>query len=134
MKWTRSLIKISNHEVETIQKRVAEIVARRWAIEMQIAAIEEELKVERDQADSHAETGFYMVGFEAGAKRRRETLEASLVEIEAEERGARDALSEAFETLKKYEKVAEAAKEAEARYSRRTETAAYDEIGLRRRK
>ena len=134
MKWTKSLIKISNHEVENIQKRVAEITARRWAVEVQIAAIEEELKTESERADTIAEAGFYMVGFQAGAKKRRENLQASLAEIEAEERGARDALAEAFETLKKYEKVAEQAKEAEARFSRRTETAAYDELGLRRHK
>lgn len=134
MKWTRSLIKISNHEVETIQKRVAEITARRVAVELQIEAIDRELKAEADHADESAEAGYYLIGFRAGAKKRRDRLEASKAEIEAEERGARDALAEAFETLKKYENVAEQARQAEALYSRRTENAAYDELGLRRRK
>ena len=43
MKWAKSLIRISNHEVETLQKRLADIVARRWAIQAQIDAIEVEL-------------------------------------------------------------------------------------------
>jgi len=34
MTWRESLIKIANHEVDTLQKRVAEIVERREAAQM----------------------------------------------------------------------------------------------------
>ena len=49
-----------------------------------------------------------------------------------EEQGARDALSEAFEALKKYEQVAESARLAQVKEALRRETAALDELGLRK--
>ena len=133
MKWAKSLIRISNHEVETLQKRVADIVARRWATEMQIAALDAELLAEARQAENNAEAGFYMIGFREGAKHRREALEAKLREVAAEETGARDALAEAFEALKKYENVLETAKVAARKEEGRRETAELDELGLRKR-
>ena len=55
MKWARSLIRISNHEVETVQKRVAEIVGRRVAIQTQLNALEAELADERANAGRYGE-------------------------------------------------------------------------------
>ena len=40
--WAQSLIRISNYEVETLQKRLAEITARRASAEMRIAVLEAE--------------------------------------------------------------------------------------------
>jgi flagellar FliJ protein len=133
MKWAKSLIRISTHEVEIIQKRVAEIAARRWAVETQIAALDAEVLEEDRRSAESAEFGIYLIGFREGAKLRREALWARVVEIEAEEAGARDALAEAFEALKKYEHVAEAAKLAAVKEENRRETAALDELGLRKR-
>ncbi len=132
MKWANSLIRISNHEVETVQKRVAEIADRRMAIEMQIAALEAELIAERQNAARYQEAGLYLTGFEEGVRHRRTAMELRLAQIESEEAGARDALAEAFETLKKYEHVVTAAKAAQAREEARRETAELDELGLRR--
>ena len=133
MKWAKSLIRLSNHEVETVQKRVAEIAARRWSVEMQIAALDAEVESEAVHAIDNAEAGFYLVGFREGAKIRRSALLLKLDEIEVEETGARDALAEAFETLKKYENVAETARVAAVKEENRRETAELDELGLRKR-
>jgi flagellar FliJ protein len=133
MKWAKSLIRISNHEVETLQKRLADIVARRWAIKAQIDAIEAELSAEAQAAVSNAEAGLYLIGFREGAKLRRERLEAGLRELDAEELGARDALTEAFEALKKYENVVETARVVARKEEGRRETAMLDELGLRKR-
>ncbi len=132
MKWAKSLIRISNHEVETVQKRVAEIADRRMAIEMQIAALEAELIAERENAARYAEAGIYLNGFEEGVRVRRTALQQRLAAVEIEETGARDALAEAFETLKKYEHVVTAARAAQAKEEARRETAELDELGLRR--
>ena len=132
-KWAKSLIRISTHEVEMVQKRVAEIAARRWSVEAQIAALDLEVADEAARTAESAEFGIYLIGFREGAKHRREALVAKAAEIEAEETGARDALAEAFETLKKYEHVAQAAKVAAAKEENRRETAALDELGLRKR-
>ena len=131
-KWAKSLVRISNHEVETLQKRLAEIVARRWAIECQIAALDDEVLGEMDNKQPFEEAGFYLAGYREGAKLRRERFVEQLSEVAAEEAGARDGLTEAFETLKKYEHVVKAAKIAAAKEVDRRETAVLDELGLRK--
>ncbi|MDQ0466159.1 flagellar FliJ protein [Caulobacter ginsengisoli] len=132
MKWAQSLIRISNFEVEELQKRLAEIVERRSNIEIKLAVLEAEAESELQQAQATADAGFYMAGFREGVKIRRAALNAQLAVIGTEEEGARDALSEAFEALKKYEHVAESAKVVARKEEARRETAALDELGLRR--
>jgi len=133
MKWANSLIRLSTHEVETVQKRLAEIVARRWAVEVQIEALDAELAAERAHKASYEEVGFYLAGFSEGARIRRLDLMAKLDTIRIEEEGAREAMAEAFENLKKYEHVAEAAKLAARKEAGRRETAELDELGLRKK-
>ena len=58
---------------------------------------------------------------------------AKVVEIESEEAGARDALTGAFEELKKFEHVAETTRLNKLIAAAKRETAAFDEMGLRRR-
>ena len=88
---------------------------------------------EAQAAVSNAEAGLYLIGFREGAKLRRERLEAGLRELDAEELGARDALTEAFEALKKYENVVETARVVARKEEGRRETAMLDELGLRKR-
>ena len=131
-KWAASLIRISNHEVETLQKRLADIVERRQTAEVRVAMLDAEAEAEARQAEGSIEAGWYMIGFRQGAKIRRQEALLAIDEALLEERGARDALALAFETLKKYEHVAEAARIAQVRQAGRLETAALDELGLRR--
>src|SRR5690349_12210479 len=93
MKWAQSLIRISNYEVEMLQKRLAELAA--------------EEEAEQRHADENAEARIYLAGFKQGVAIRRDKLQRDLAAVMLEEQGARDALSEAFEALKKFEKVAE---------------------------
>ena len=132
-KWADSLIRISNHEVETLQKRLSEIVERRQAAEMKVAALDAESEAEAMQAQGDVEAGWYMIGFRQGSKIRRDQALLEIDQILIEEAGARDALSMAFENLKKYEHVAEAAKVAKVKLAGKLETAALDELGLRRK-
>ncbi len=132
MKWAGSLIKISNHEVETLQKRLAEIVDRRAGAEIRLAVLAAEGEAETQRARTDAEAGWYHVGFQRGLRLRKAEAQGDIDALAAEEAGARDALAEAFEALKKYEQVAEAARMAQMRETARRETAALDELGLRR--
>ena len=131
-KWADSLIRISNHEVETLQKRLSEIVERRQAAEMKVAALDAEAEAEAMQAQGDVEAGWYMIGFRQGSKIRRDQALLEIDQTLIEEAGARDALAQAFENLKKYEHVAEAAKVAKVKLAGKLETAALDELGLRR--
>ena len=132
MNWTQSLIRISNHEVETLQKRLGEIVGRRLAAELRIAVLQAEAEVEAKQAEASVDAGWYMIGYRAGLQHRKAEAQALIDQALIEEAGARDALAQAFEALKKYEHVAEAAKIAQTKLDGRIETAALDELGLRR--
>lgn len=131
-KWADSLIRISNHEVETLQKRLADIVERRQATEMKVAMLDAESEAEALQAQGDIEASWYMIGFRQGAKIRRQQALLEIDEALIEEAGARDALAMAFENLKKYEHVAEAARLARIKLAGKLETAALDELGLRR--
>jgi flagellar FliJ protein len=132
MKWAQSLIRIANHEVETLQKRLAEIATRRTVMEMRLASLHAEAETEAQRARLDAEAGLYHIGFQQGWRVRREKLKAEIEQTVAEEAGARDALTRAFEELKKFEHVAELARVAELREQDRRDTAAMDEMGLRK--
>lgn len=132
MKAMKSLIRISTFEVEELQKRLAEIVDRRTAQEMRLAVLEAEGEAELTRARNDADAGWYLIGFREGLKHRKGEVQTRIDQIALEERGARDALAEAFEALKKYEHVAEMAKVAARKEQDKRDTAALDELGLRR--
>lgn len=133
MSWRQSLIRISTYEVETLQKRLSEVLDRRMEAEGRLARLEAEAAAETEHARRDHEAAMRLSAFMAGVRQRRGTLQGEIAQIGAEEAGARDALAEAFEALKKFEQVAEWARMAEAKEAGRREAAALDELGLRAR-
>ena len=131
--WAHSLIRISNYEVETLQKRLAEITARRASTEMRLAVLEAEAEVERERSRHDTQAGMLLAAYLSGWKARKAVAETDLAELDAEEAGARDALTAAFEELKKFEQVAETTRLNKLIAAAKRETAAFDELGLRRR-
>ena len=131
--WAQSLIRISNYEVETLQKRLAEITARRASAEMRLAVLDAEAEVERERARHDAESGLLLQAYLNGWKARKGAAESDLSDLDVEKEGARDALTGAFEELKKFEHVAETTRLNAILAAGRRETAAFDELGLRRR-
>jgi len=132
MSWADSLIKLSGYEVETLQKRLSEIVDRRTQAEMKIVLLEAEAEAEAAHARYDAEAGWYQVGFLEGVRIRKAAAQMEVDRIALEEAGARDALAMAFEDQKKYEQVAENMRLARNKEVAKQETAALDELGLRR--
>ncbi|WP_339913309.1 flagellar FliJ family protein [uncultured Brevundimonas sp.] len=131
--WAHSLIRISNYEVETLQKRLAEITARRVSAEMRIAVLDAEAQLEREQSRTDADAAILLQAYLNGWKMRREAAEADVHTLDIEEEGARDALTGAFEELKKFEHVAETTRLNAIAAVNKRETAVLDEMGLRRR-
>ncbi|MDG2520887.1 flagellar FliJ family protein [Caulobacter segnis] len=131
-KWAASLIRIANYEVESLQKRLGEISARRQDAEIRLAMLDAEGEAEMLRAQADATAGWYMVGYTQGLSVRKAEIQAQIDSIKVEESGARDALSRAFEELKKYEQVAESAKLARQKKADAIETAQMDEMGLRK--
>jgi len=131
--WAHSLIRISNYEVETLQKRLAEITARRASAEMRIAVLDAEVEIEREQSRGDADAAMLLQAYLNGWKMRRSAALTEVQTLDLEEEGARDALSGAFEELKKFEHVAETTRLNAVLAAGKRETAAFDELGLRRR-
>ena len=132
MSWADSLIKLSTYEVEVLQKRLGEITDRRMAAEMKLVLLEAEGEAESQRAREDAEHGWYQVGFLEGLRVRKAATQIEIDRIADEEAGARDALSLAYEEQKKYEQVAEGIALARRKEVAKQETAALDELGLRR--
>jgi flagellar FliJ protein len=132
MKAAASLIRLSNFQVETLQKRLAEIVERREQALMAMAVLEAEGEMEMAHQHEDAEAGWYLIGYRQGLKARKDLVRGRIDAAMLEEVGARDALSAAFEDLKKYEQLDANAKAAARAEAARRETAALDELGLRR--
>ena len=131
--WAHSLIRISNYEVETLQKRLAEIAERRAGAQVRIAVLDAEAEGERNRARMDAEAGMMLGAYLNGWKARKAQAEGDLSVLDAEEAGARDALTGAFEELKKFEHDAETTRRSQLVAIAKRETAAFDELGLRKR-
>jgi flagellar FliJ protein len=132
MSWSTSLVKLSTYEVETHQKRLGEIVARKAKAELRLKALVAEGEAEAERVRQDSAAGWYQIGYVEGLRMRKAQVQAEIDAIAIEEMGARDALNLAFEEQKKYEQVVENARRAEAKEAARRETAALDEMGLRR--
>ncbi|TAJ74547.1 MAG: flagellar export protein FliJ [Phenylobacterium sp.] len=133
MSWAESLIKLSTYEAEVLQKRLAEIVDRRTAVEMRLLMLEAEGEAETAFMAQEAAAGIYRAGFFEGLKLRKAKIQSEIDVILIEETGAREALAEAFETQKKYEHIAQNLKIEARKVQGRRDSAALDELGLRKK-
>lgn len=132
MRWADQLIKLSNFELELLQARLADVGERRQRSEMKLAVLDAEGEAEMALARADPEAGWRMEGFAEGLRRRKLLARRELDLNVQEEAGVRDAIAEAFETLKKYEQVADNARAVAEREAKRRENAVLDEMGLRR--
>ncbi|MGA9658739.1 MAG: flagellar export protein FliJ [Asticcacaulis sp.] len=130
-KWAKSLIRLSTFEVETLQKRLAEVVTRRTHGEMKIATLDAEFELECQRAAQDITMSQHLTAYRHGFKLRREAVCNELDLIIQEENGVRDSLSMAFEDLKKFEHVAEMTHLKRVANDKRIENAALDEAALR---
>ena len=135
--WAQSLIRISNYEVETLQKRLAEITARRASAEMRHGRARRRGRGRAANAPVRTPTPVMLLQrlsqrLEGCRKIRRPEGDVAEM-LDAEEVGARDALTGAFEELKKFEHVAETTRLNQLVAIAKRETAAFDELGLRKR-
>jgi flagellar FliJ protein len=130
--WSKSLIKLASYEVETLQKRLGEIVGRRLACQARIEHLMVQAQVETIAARGDTVATMNLPVFLKGVQVRKASIEAEIEQILIEEEGARDALARAFETQKKYEQVAENMRLEDLKIEGQRETAALDELGLRR--
>jgi flagellar export protein FliJ len=132
MSWRHSLVRLAGYEVEQLRKRLAEVIDRRAGAEIRLALLHAEGEAEARRATADADAGWHHLNYLAGWRVRRDAMTAEIAALEAEEGGARDAVARAFEELKKYEQLEENARLRAAKEEAGRETAALDELGLRR--
>lgn len=130
MSWQESLIKLATYEVESRQQQLAEVVRRLSEAQMRLAVLVAEGEAEERFAAEDPEGGWRHAAYAQGLRIRKARLQAEIDTVEIEERGARDALAQAFEEQKKYEQVAENARVAAAKELLRREGAELDEVGV----
>ncbi len=132
MSWRDSLVKLADYEVEQLRIRLSEVVDRRLEAELGLAMLHAEAEAENRRAAMDAEAGWYRVGYLEGWRQRRDAAQERIKVLLDEEAGARDALAQAFEELKKYEHLRESAAVAARQNAARLDAAAMDELGARR--
>jgi flagellar FliJ protein len=130
--WAQALIKLAAYEVETLQKRLAEIEAQRARGETRLTRLQAEGEAELAAAGADPQHAWRIVGYMKALEDRKAQVRAELHAVGLQEHGARDALAQAFETQKKYEQIAEQARAVALKEAGRRESAHLDELGLRR--
>lgn len=130
-KWVKSLVRISTYEVETLQKRLAEVAARRTQVEMRISTLDAEFALEIARNNEDPFMAAQIPAYRKGWAMRREQAVSELELIAHEEAGIRDELGTAFEGLKKFEHVAEVTRLKRMAAELKRENAALDEAALR---
>ena len=130
-KWAKSLIRLSTFEVETLQKRLAEVVTRRTHAEMKLATLDAEYELECVRASQDPMLSHSLAAYKHGFQHRRDAVSSDLDLISREEDGVRDSLGMAFEDLKKFEHVAEITHLKQVANDKRIENAMLDEVSLR---
>ena len=130
-RWTKSLIRIANYEVETQQKLLGEIVGRRMQAQSDLAQLAVQAEAEAEHVRQNPASGLSHLHYIAGVRARRTQFHQRLALLDQEEGAAREALTLAFEALKKYEIVAQNIQTAQNKTLARQDGAVLDEMGLR---
>jgi flagellar export protein FliJ len=128
----KTLIRLNRFEVDEKRRDLQRLLDREAEIQAAIARLDRDLRAEQAVA-AHPEAaavGFSYGAFAAATKERKAVELDKLAQLYPEIEKAREALAEAFGTLKKYE-IADANRAAaQAAEEARQETLELDEIAL----
>ena len=132
MKSRETLIRLKKFQVDERRRKVAQIEGMIAEFERIANDLEREIKVEQDRAGIHDPSHFAYPTYAKAAINRRENLKRSADELKGQLNDAKDALSEAFEELKKVELLDERDQMRERAEAAAREQAELDAIGLMR--
>ncbi len=132
MKSRETLIRLKKFQVDEKRRKVMQIESMIAEFERMGGDLEREIKVEQDRANIHDPSHFAYPTYAKAAISRRENLKRSADELKGQLNDAKDALSEAFEELKKVELLDERDQQRERAEQAAREQAELDAIGLMR--
>jgi len=129
MKSRETLIRLKKFQVDEKRRRVAQIEGMIAEFERMGTDLEREIKTEQDRAGIHDPGHFAYPTYAKAAIQRRENLKQSADELKVQLDGAKDALAEAFEELKKVELLDERDQNRERAEEAAREQAELDAVG-----
>lgn len=132
MKSRESLIRLKRFQVDEKRRQVASIEQMISEMARMAKDLDDQIVAEQNRVGIHDITHYAYPTFAKAAMARRDNLKISIQGLEAQLAGARDALSEAVEDLKKVELLDERdqTRERDAREARDQD--AMDELASRR--
>ncbi len=132
MKSGETLIRVAKHRVEELQKQLAELQRAADDLDRRLAELEAEVPSEKDAALPLMKEGYLSFGsYAQWIIERRESLRHSRAEMEAQIESLRGILGEAFEELKKFEKLEERRLVRAFEDNNKRDQQAMDDIALR---
>jgi flagellar FliJ protein len=132
MKSRETLIRLKKFQVDEKRRKVAQIEGMIAEFERIGTELEREIKVEQDRAGIHDPTHFAYPTYAKAAIQRRENLKRSADELKTQLNDAKEALTDAFDELKKVELLDERDQARERAAGAAQEQADLDAIGLMR--
>lgn len=130
MKPFQSQIRLHKWTVDEAQRQLGELMRLAERLRQDVADLEAEVVRERQAATQSFEAGLTFAGYLDQVIERRGKLHRSIAEVEGQIEQARDALTDAFAELKKFELAAEAAEERAKKKRDAQEQTLLDEVAL----
>jgi flagellar protein FliJ len=129
-KGLRSLIRLAEADLDDKRRVLVEIEQQESTLQARAVALE----VEKEQEQRHARAlefgAFAYAGYARGVIQRRERLAAQIAGMQPQLEEARQAVSESFQTLKRYETALAARIKADKDAAERKDQQNMDEISL----
>lgn len=132
MKSRETLIRLKRFQIDEKRRRVAQIEAMIAEFERMSVDLEREILSEQEKSGIHDPGHYAYPTYAKAAMTRRENLKRSAAELVLQLDGAKEALSAAFEDLKKIELLDERDQMRERVAESAREQAELDRIGLSR--
>ena len=132
MKSRETLMRLKRFQVDERRRKAAQIEGMIAEFERMVGDLDREIQVEQDKAGIHDPGHFAYPTYAKAAIQRRDNLKRSSDELKGQLDQAKEALSEAFEELKKVELLDERDQVRERTIETAREQAELDRIGLMR--
>ena len=124
------IVRLHKWQVDEKRRQIAELEVMRSDLEKKLEKLDSDLKDEQKNVANSNVVDINYAGYAAAVMKRRENIEASIIEVNVSIENMKDDLAEAFKELKKYEIVEQRAVEKELHEQKKREQDRLDEVSL----